>query len=162
MKTYSGIIKLVCLIIVAPLLIWTFTLKDTFQLYKEKNKMQKENQGITLHASQGQEQQTQLSPSEPLLSNGKILRLFADSLSNLEVDVTNYMPELMDSEGECKLYLGKLVLSGRYIELVKMISMIEQAHLPIKIASLSFDYDRRKRKPSSYITMSILLEQIEY
>lgn len=162
MKTYSGIIKLACLVIVAPLLIWTFTLKDTLHLYTEKNKMEKENQGITLEASQTQEERTQLLPSKPLLSNGKLLQLLADSLSSLEVDVTSYTPELMDSESECKLYLGKLMLSGRYIELVKMVSIIEQSRLPIKIISLSFDYDRRKRKPSSFISMALFLEQIEY
>lgn len=162
MKTYSGIVKLVCLVIVVPLFIWIFTLRETVHLYKEKDKMQKENHGISLRASQNQQQQVQQSSSRSLLSNGKILQLFADSMSGLEIDVINYTPELIDSESECKLYLGKLTLSGRYIELVKMISIIEQAHLPMKLVSLSFDYDREERKPSSFITMVMFVEQIEY
>lgn len=160
MKTYTGIIKLVCLVIVAPLAMWIFTLSDTFYLYKEKNKMQNLNQ-TPLHKSKEQEQQSQMLPSKPILSNGKVLQLFADSLSNMEIEVTNYTPELIDSEDECKLYLGKLVCSGRYIELVRMVSILEQDQLSTKVVSLSFDYDRTKRKPSSSITMVLLLEQIE-
>ncbi|WP_294592054.1 hypothetical protein [uncultured Bacteroides sp.] len=162
MKTYSGVIKLGCIVFVAPLLIWTFTLKETFHLYKEKNKMRKENQAFTSHASQKQARPIQISPSKPILSNGKFLQIFADSLSGLEIEITDYTPELIDSEGESKLYLGKLVLSGRYVELVRMISIIEKSQLPIKIVSLGFDYDRKKRKPSSFITMNLLVEQIEY
>lgn len=161
MKTYSGILKLVCLVFVAPLLMWTFTLKGTHHLYKEKNKMLNDNQAFTSHTSQKQVHSIQISQSKPILSNGKFLQLFADSLSSLEIEITDYTPELIDSEGESKLYLGKLVLSGRYIELVRMISIIEKSQLPIKIVSLNFDYDRKKRKPSSFITMNLLVEQIE-
>ncbi len=162
MKTYSGIIKLVCLVIVLPLFTWIFALRETVHLYTEKNKMQKENLGISLRASQNQQQQVQRSSSRSLLSNGKILQLFADSMSKLEINMINYTPELIDSESDCKLYLGELTLSGKYIDLVKMISIIEQAHLPIKLVSLSFNYDRKERKPSSFITMVMFVEQIEY
>ena len=61
-----------------------------------------------------------------------------------------------------RCYLGKLVLAGRYIELVKMISIVEQVRLPVKMVSLNFSYDRKKRKPSSFISLVMLLEQMEY
>lgn len=162
MKTYSGILKLVCLLVVVPLFIWILALKDTHDLYKEICKMKSKNQSILLIASKKQEQAVSKMPSKPLLSNGKILQILEDSLSNLQIEVSNYTPELIDSEGECNLYLGKLILAGRYIELVKMISIIEQAHLPIKMVSLNFSYNRKKRKPSSFISLVIYLEQVEY
>lgn len=162
MRTYNGIIKLICLIIVTPLCIWVFALKGTYNLYREKRKMQLENQNISLIASKEQKQSALSMSSKPLLSNGKILQVFEDSLSNLGIEVINYTPELIDSEGDFKLYTGKLALEGRYIELVKMINIIEQAQFPMKIASLNFSYDRHKRKPSSFISLVILLEQMEY
>lgn len=162
MKTYNGIIKLVCLIVVAPLFIWMFALKDTFYLYGENHKAQKMNQSFSLSDVQDQVSPSSISSSEPLLSNGKLLHLFAHDLSDLEIEVVSYTPELIDSESQYKLYLGKLVLAGRYIELVRMVSIIEQSRIPIKIASLSFEYDRKKRKPDFSITMTMLLEQVEY
>lgn len=162
MKIYIGIIKLICLLIITPLFIWLFALKDTYHLYKEKHRIQSENQSLSLILSQKQEQPISLVSSKPLLSNGKILQVFENDLSNLKIEVANYIPELIDSEGECKLYMGKLVLTGHYIGLVKMISIIEQADFPLKIVSLSFSYDRKKRKPDSFISLVILLEQIEY
>jgi hypothetical protein len=162
MKTYSGILKLVCLVVIAPLFIWIFALKDTYDLYKETCKMKLENQSISLITLKKQDRTVTKIPSKPFLSNGKILQILEDSLSNLQIEVSNYTPELIDSEGECKLYLGKLVLAGRYIELVKMISIVEQVRLPVKMVSLNFSYDRKKRKPSSFISLVMLLEQMEY
>lgn len=162
MKAYSGIIKLICLIVITPLLIWIFALRDTSHLYRKKCKMQKENQDMFLFTSQNYGQQISESSLQSILSNGKILQIFDDSLSKREIDIINYSPELVASEGEYHLYLGKLILAGRYTELIRMISIMEKAELPTKIISLSFKYERKKRKPSSQIFMTIFLEQIEY
>lgn len=162
MKTYSGIIKLICLLVISPLIIWLFALKETYQLYNEKRKIQSENQSFSLIASKKQEQSASLISSKPLLSNGKILQVFENNLSDLEIEVANYIPELIDSEGEHKLYMSKIILTGQYINLVKMISIIEHANFPLKIISLNFSYDRNKRKPDYSISLAIILEQIEY
>lgn len=159
MKTYSGIIRLVVLIIIVPLLIWVFALRDTSHLYRQKCIVQKKSHSILFPTSIKQPDSSFFS--EPILSNGKILQVFEDSLSKLNLEIIKYTPELIDSEGECRLYIGKLLLGGRYIELVNMISIIEKAVLPLRIVSLAFEYERKKRKPPFFVTMTVLIEQIE-
>ncbi len=160
MKNYSGISKLVCLLVLAPIIIWKLGLGETYTLYKEKNRLEALNQSTPV----GQKDPTLHTPasSDPLISNGKFLQMFTDSLATEQVEVVGYTPEMIDSEGDYKLYCGKLVLAGSYINLVKSISLIEKASLPLKIASANFEYDAKKRDASKKISLSLLIEQVEH
>lgn len=160
MKQYSGIIKLVCLLFLAPIIIWNFALGSTYNLYKEKQKVEELNLKTPAMAQVSQPS-TSTDVSKPLLSNGNILKILADTLSVHKVDVVSYTPEIIDEENNYKLYCGKLVLSGGYIDLVKIISAIENMDLPIKIASMYFEYDRKKRDTSKKVSLQLVIEQIE-
>lgn len=160
MKQYSGIIKLVCLFILAPIVIWKFALGSTYNLYKERHKIEKLNNETPV-ISQAYKPMPSTSASEPLLSNGKILKILANTLAAEEVEVLGYTPEIIDEENNYKLYCGKLELSGGYIDLVKVVSAIEKAGLPIKIASMEFGYDRKKKDAPKKVSLQLVIEQIE-
>jgi len=161
MKQYSGIIKLACLLILAPIVIWKFALGNTYNLYREKQTAGKLNRETPM-LSQVSKPIASTTASEPLLSNGKILKILANTLAAEEVEVLGYTPEIIDEENNYKLYCGKLILSGGYIDLVKVVSAIEKAGLPIKIASMSFEYDHKKKSELKKISLQLIIEQIEH
>lgn len=161
MRSYNGIIKFICLLFIAPVVVWKFGIGETYTLYKEKQKLLDLNKKIPAISSISVANTT-IFTTEPLLSNGRFLQLFTDSLASKQIEIVSYTPEMIDSEGEAKLYCGKLMLAGGYIELVQMVSVIEKATLPLKIASMSFEYDTKKRDVSKKIYLSLLVEQIEH
>ncbi len=161
MKNYSGISKLICILVLAPILIWKLGPGETYTLYKEKQRLEALNQSTPV-TNKGFASQSPVTSSEPLISNGKLLQLFADSLAAEQVEVVSYTPEMIDSEDDYKLYCGKLLLSGGYINLVKSISLIEKANLPLKIASISFECDTKKRDTPKGISLYLLIEQVEH
>lgn len=161
MKTYSGIVKLVCLLVLAPLVIWKLGIGNTCNLYKEKQKAEALSQKAPEPIKDSGQALFSVA-SAPLLSNGNLLQLFTDSLAANRVKVVSYTPEMIDSEGNYQLYCGKLLLAGGYIDLVKVISILESATLPLKIVSASFEHDDKKRDASPDVSLHLLIEQIEH
>ena len=160
MKNYIGIIKLLCILVLLPVVVWRFGLNNTFRLYNENKKLEiLHNKAIN---NQGVAGATFPTQSVPLLSNGKILQLFSDSLITYGVEFVRYTPHIIDSENDYKLYCGELLLTGGYISLVKVVSLIEKANLPLKIVSMNFEYDtRRNRQIEKQLVLTLLFEQIE-
>ncbi len=162
MKNYSGMIKLMGLLFLAPIVIWQLGIGKTYTLFRDKKELEMVNRQ-THPVNRAMTSTGILTNSEPLLSNGKFLQLFTDSLSSASpVEIVGYTPEMIDSEGDYKLYCGKLTLSGGYIELVRMVHAIEKASLPLKIASMSFETDAKKRNEARSIFLHLYMEQIEH
>jgi transcriptional regulator of met regulon len=160
MKSYTGIIRLICLLVVAPLLIWALSISKTVELYGETNKIKQMNgNSSTVNAQEEEVKGTTVTP--PLLSNGKLLQLLADSLTRKKVRTMGYAPEMIRSEEGCNLFLGKWTLAGGYIDLVQSLHAQEQMELPVKVAAVSFEYDRKRRDAPKEVTCRLLLEQME-
>jgi hypothetical protein len=160
MKGYTGIIRLICLLVVAPLLIWTLSISKTVELYGETNKMKQMNGNSSVVRVQ-QEEVKGTPVTQPLLSNGKLLQLLADSLTRKNVRTMGYAPEPVRSEEGSNLFLGKWTLAGGYIDLVRSLHALEQMELPVKVAAVSFDYDRKRRDAPKEVTCRLLLVQME-
>ncbi|MDR0961934.1 MAG: hypothetical protein LBM62_05175 [Mediterranea sp.] len=161
MKQYGGILKLVCLLVVAPLVIWQATLKSTYGLHRENVRLQQQSRLSSPLQPSSASAVKETVISEPLLSNGKIMQVMAETLRTHEVSVMNYRPEVVRAEGQNSLYLGTLTLTGRFRELVKVLHETEQMDLSVKIASVNFEYDRTRRNTPKTVTCRIFLEQIE-
>ena len=161
MRAYLGIIKLVCLLILVPIITWNLSIKETFALYKQNKEVEVISDALDRQTVGTQIAIPAIITSEALLSNGKILSIISDSIKSERVEIVKYTPTVIDAENDWELCAGELILSGRYINLVKIISFIENSDLPLKVSSLNFEYDRKKRDPAKYITLTIILHQIE-
>jgi len=135
-------------------------MKETFALYKQNREVEVMSDALDKQTSRTHIAAPIIS-SESLLSNGKIMSIISDDIKRERVEIIKYTPMLIDSENNWELYAGELVLSGRYINLVKIIAFIENSNLPLKVSSLNFEYDRKKRDPAKYITLTATLHQIE-
>lgn len=162
MKKNGGLIRLFCLIVFIPFLVWLFALRNTFRLYGEKCRMQRENREILLLSLQNERRPVSDSLYEPVLSNGKILRIFEDTLSALRLYVVNYIPKQISVEHKCRLYMGRLALAGSYVDLVKMLSAIERAGLSMKVVSVDFEKAHKRCDAFPTVQMTVCLLQTEY
>jgi hypothetical protein len=136
MKKYNGFVKLACLCLLCPLLIWELSLKKTYQLYRDSKLLDTEIANIRLAPADGSKPDTTLTSATPILSNGKLLDI-ANALKG-EVEIAGYTPTLLNENAGDKLYRGVLLLRGGFIPLVKTIQAFEAERLPAKISSARF------------------------
>ena len=158
--TYSGIIKCVLLLIIAPVLLWGLSLRKTMDLYHRNR--QSEVRGISLKTDKGQGGTTALPKAqESYLSTGKILDVIASYTSGEKVSILRYTPYLTGSEGNFNLYTGTLVLSGGYTALLKTVSLIERSSLPLQVVSVDFHKQKQPKDKSEILLLTIVLQQLE-
>lgn len=160
MRYYSGIIKIAALLILMPIVLGKCTFSKTIQLYNNYRHIQ------TL-----EEQLVRTAPGKPiatpaplhnenLISNGRLVELISQVCEGNSVSVKQYEPQLLDREGDYKLYAANLILSGNYVDLVKTLQYWEDNIPSIKISSLKFEYDEKKMKDKK-VEVLLSFRQIE-
>lgn len=156
MKKYSGVIKLAILLVLAPIIIWKLGLAQTVGLYQENVQLTNtvpENVDRSFH-------ERSLPQTTPLLSNGILLQSFAANLTTENIKTVNYNPEVIDSEGGYSLYLGTWALTGRFVNLVRLVSQIEKQQLPLHISSVCFETTKPGREEKK-LMMTVSFINIE-
>ena len=161
MKQYSGIIKLACLLIVTPVIIWNLSIKDTFSLHRQNKEIKSISSSLSIQTGILGQNAAILIETDPLISNGRILAAISDSLKKERVEIIGYTPTAIDTENNQTLYKGELILAGRYINLIKVVDFIERSGMLLKVSSLSFEYDRKKKNAGKVILLTLTLHQIE-
>ncbi len=160
MRYCSGIIKIAALIILMPIVLGKCTFSKTFQLYNDYRHIQSLEEQLVRTASG----RSILTPmplnNENLISNGRLVDLISQVCEENSVSVKQYEPQLLDMEGDFKLYTASLILSGNYIDLVKTLKYWEDNIQSIKISSLKFEYDEKKMKDKK-VEMLLSFRQIE-
>lgn len=157
--TYSGLIKCVLLLIIAPMLLWGLSLGKTMDLYRRNR--QAEARGISLK-NKGQNGTIPLPKAqESYLGTGKILDVITSYIAGEKVSILRYTPRLTGSEGSFNLYTGTLVLSGGYTALVKTVSLIERSSLPLQVISVDFRKQKQTKDKSEILLLTIVLQQLE-
>lgn len=160
MTYYSGIIKLAALIILMPIVLGKCTFSKTFQLYKDYRHIQTMEEQL-VNTSSGKLMLTPVPLSnESLISNGRLVDLISPVCEENSITVKQYEPQLLDNEGNYKLYSANMTLSGNYINLVKTLKYAEDNVQSIKISSLKFEYDEKKMKDEK-VEMLLSFRQIE-
>lgn len=157
MKKYNGIIKIIGLLIIFPFAVWELTLKKTYALYRENKQMQTKVMTI----GRGSRSSVPISATPPFLSNGKLLEKIANFLKEVNIEMVSYQPSLINEDNVYKLYSGTIVLRGEFINLVKIIDLIEREKLPAKLSSASFYYNPSKGKIGNMIELTLIFQQIE-
>ncbi len=156
MKKYNGIIKLVVLLILAPIIIWKFGLKQTADLYWESKQL---TNYVPSNISKTSNEHYP-SKVQSLLGDGSILQLCAANLVAENIKTVDYAPEIIDSEGGYNLYCGTWTLTGRFIHLVKLVSQIERQQPPLRISSLCFEVTKPRQEEKKLI-MTVSFINIE-
>lgn len=160
MKYYIGIIKVVALIILLPIVMGKNTFSKTFQLYSDYRHIQSLEEQLVRTTSNNRMVTVIPLNNENLISNGRLVELMSQVCEENSVLVKQYEPQLLDQEGNYKLYTASLILSGNYVDLVKTLKYWEDNIQSVKISSLQFEYDEKKMKDKK-IEMMVIMKQVE-
>lgn len=146
MKYYSGIIKIAALVILLPIILGKTTFSKTVQLYKDYQYIQTLEEQLVQTASSKPIATHAPLHNENLISNGRLVEVVNHVCKENNVSIRQYEPQLLDSEGDYKLYNANLILSGSYVDLVRTLKYWEDTIQSVKISSLQFEYDEKKMK----------------
>lgn len=160
MRYYGGILKIAALLILLPIILGKLTFSKTIRLYKDYQHIR------TLEEQLGKTSAPSALPSPAplhnvnLISNGGFVNIIADVCKENDVLIKQYEPQVLDSEGDYRLYSAKLLLSGSYVDLVRVLKYWKDNIAFVKISSLQFAYDEKKMKDGK-IEIRLTLRQIE-
>lgn len=160
MRYYSGIIKVVALVILLPIILGKSTFSKTIRLHKDYRHIQSMEAQLVRAASS----RSILAPisldNENLISNGRLVELISQVCEENSISVKQYEPQQLDKEGDYKLYTANLILSGSYTDLLKTLKYWEDNIPSVKISTLKFEYDEKKMKEKK-VEMAVVMKQIE-
>lgn len=156
---YAGRLRLIGLVVLAPLLIWWLALSRTVTLWKDyraaTERLQKlETDGGTVAVS------PQVTAS-PVISNGKILEQLMAVVTDNHLSIVAYSPLFTSAEGEWKIYTGELELAGEYIPLLKAVDYIGQHKEWGRIRSVRFRTVADRIRHTQQLRMNLWIQQIE-
>ncbi|MGV8140030.1 MAG: hypothetical protein AB2L20_33000 [Mangrovibacterium sp.] len=127
-ETYSGLIKCVLLLVIAPVFVWQLSLEKTVSLYFRNR--QAEAQGTNLRTRKGEDWTIPIPKvQESYISTGKILDTIGLYTVRESVSILGYTRSLTGSEGNFNLYTGVLILRGDYIALLRTVNRLERCFL---------------------------------
>ena len=155
---YTGIIKLLTLILLTPAAIWWLALSRTVKQYGEFRRLSHE---ISVEHKPGSSLDDCIL-SKPLLSGGDIVRIADTLCSSTGCSLISYSPRAEEANGNVQLFTASLTLSGRFLELVKILDGLESSDKALRFPKVSMVlYDRMNGLPRT-IRMNIELALIEY
>lgn len=169
MKKINGKIKLGVLLLAIPLLVWFAGLKTTVNLWMDcrngkrlleqlrfKEGEPANRRSIGEFADNADRPETAVS----WLDSGKLLEEIGAENTACGVNVVRYTPWLTREEKDIKIYTGELVLSGRFVPLLRVIRSVENRCRGSRIVSLAFQIQRDTRKKERRLYLTLFIQQI--
>ncbi len=154
MKRNLSLLKLIALLVVLPILVWTMTLSRTFGLWRDWRAALAESDSVIVpHARRS------VIGSEPALSNGGFVGKVSELCTEHSVSVLAFSPSELGSEGDLRLCGADLVLSGDFKSLLQVLEAVE-AIPEIRICSAAFNSYRPSRTSLS-VMLRLSLRQLE-
>lgn len=154
MKKYFSILKLVALLVLAPVAIYFLSLSDTLGLYREYRRAKASADIVTVT-----DDVRDFSASVPLLSSGVLMGMTADLCAENKVVVGHFSPEEVGHEGALHLVSAELKLTGDFLGLLKVLAGIEDIQ-DIKLSAVKFSAVRLGRNGRT-VQLELTVLQLE-
>lgn len=156
---YSGIVKLLVVLVVAPILVLGFSIKRNVAL---KISVAEQNEKIeTIYKNNipaGNIEE--ISIFGQWLKNGGLLNM-VDPLADIYgITVESYTPYLTGSDGGAELYGGELILSGDFKSLVQFLDSIEKQPNNTNIISTGYLMHEMPQVQKKSLFMTIVFQEV--
>lgn len=154
MKRNLSLLKLIALLVVLPVLVWSLALSRTFDLWMDWREALAESDAVLVPQAH-----RTIVGSEPALSNGGFIGKVSELCAEHTVSVLAFAPSELGSEGDLRLCGAELVLSGDFKSLLQVLEAVES--IPeIRICSAAFNSYRPSRNQLS-VMLRLSLRQLE-
>lgn len=161
LKNYTGLVRLLFLLIGVPLLAYTFGVKRTMGLWNrsEENRVMLESLKKVKTESTGFQVFPDISVANSVRSGG-LLQVLAESMHNHGITAERYTPYLIASESDSELYAGELVVTGGYIALTRFLAEAEKKEGIGRIVSADYRITEHPQSRKRSLTLTLILQQI--
>lgn len=158
MKVSASFLKLLCLVVVLPAVVYVLALSRTVALYSACREVEKTPPMVTDQVLETNDKG--LSCGIPCLSNGALVRDISSICCDNGVVIGNYVPSDEGHEGGVWLFSAKMELTGEFVPLLRVLECIECRTDGVRVVSARF---RRVRKGKAGYTvmLELLLRQLE-
>ena len=154
MKRYASMIKLVALLVLAPIVIYALSISDTIGLYKEYRQTKELSGTVPV-----EDRTMDFSASAPMLSSGVLMRMISGICADNKVTVGHFSPEEVGREGSLSLVSARLCLTGDYVGLLKVLAKVEDIS-DIRISSTEFN-TMKVGKNGKTVQLELTVVQVE-
>ncbi len=148
MSRYKNIIKLLALVIILPIVVWSFTISKSYSLWKEVKAKERELKAL---------EHKQIQNSSEALPKQDVNISLVDYIAyNLKMKVVRYDSyELLTTGGDYIITTEEVIIEGSYAALVKCLQKIESKGW--NITSQSIDMQPNSGK----VTLTVVVRVIK-
>lgn len=156
---YTGIFKIVGLLVLAPLLCYMLTINKTMNMY---HNLKKQNQIKNVAQTDGKERLENdmvFSDNEDVKS-GAVIKTLNKHINNNSIVTDSYIPTLNYKSNGFSVYTGELVLSGEFCNLTYLLGKLEYEKRGYRIASIQYKTVSDFKKHSTRLQMTVIIQQV--
>lgn len=156
-----GRIKLLLLAVSFLLLAGYYGIYPFFRLWKEYKDLEQKVRYFSLSLPE-EAAVPEKAREEALVSNGLLLERLEKIITGNACRVVHYTPYLTCREQGADVYTGELLLTGRFVNLLRVLNYAEKNFPLCRFRSVvySVETDRQSRKKQLYLTLWI--QQVEW
>lgn len=169
MKRINGKIRLGILLLSVPLLAWFTGVKSTVNLWMDCRGGKRLLEQLQLKEGEPEKPEGTTAFTDNVhrpemavswLDSGKLLEETGTEHTACGVKVIRYIPWLTREEKDIRVYTGELVLSGRFVPLLRLTRYLENRCRGCRIVSLAFRMQRDIHKKEHRLYLTLLIQQI--
>lgn len=154
---YRGFLQLALLVLFLPWAAWRFALGDTFRMWRDCRQLAARFE--TLAPAIGQRAFVVAQDRELILS-GELLDAVRMIAGKLPVHIVGYEPLVtMEQEG-LAIHTARLVLTGGYSALVKVVDSLERTLPGCRMSSLEWQAKNDRRMRCTELNLTLYIQQI--
>lgn len=160
---YDGVVRLLALTVILPVVIYCGVINKTVTLLSDyrQNGAEIELLEADLRSVPDSTTQPEVPPEARLLSSGSIIDRMIDEFARTETIVEQYTPYFASTDTGAKVYIGEIVISGRFIPLLRIIKYAEEHPEFGTLVSACFETTRASAIQESRLKMTLIIKQIE-
>lgn len=161
-KNYTGIVKLLLLMVVVPLAVCLLGFRRSVALWQES----RENGEMLISARSDTTsvRSLEVTPislvNANILKNGELLNRLNPVMDSLRITAERYTPYLITREQGMEIYVGEIVLNGGYISLTRLLAETEGLSSAGQVVSAEYKTTENLQTRKRSLKLTLVLQQI--
>lgn len=156
---YRGIMLLVLFIVVLPWVVWHFALHNTFITWRDCRYLARKLEVAESLPSKYQKPIKDYTNIPELILSGRLLDSLRRYISDRDVKVVGYEPQITEKQGSLELHVARITLDGNFKDLLRMTYTLES--MPFcRLRSMGWTVYTDHRRKQKFLTLIIYVEPL--
>lgn len=159
LNLYTGIIKIMGLLVLLPFVAYMLAISKTVSMYRNLKAQEQLLYSTQNISDNSPEKIVALNDNEDVKS-GAVIKILNTHMVDNSTMTDSYTPTLSYKSNGFAIYTGELILSGPFIDLTKLMSKLENGGRGYKIASVKYKTVNDVRSRNVKLLMTIIIQQV--